>query len=140
MNDAESTPSPKRFCRKLGMRSAARNASPTSEFPKKWAVTRSRTRPAILLRKMPAATMTAAGRRRGPAIFPRKTPAAPKTAAVSPPVLAFASANAAPLAKRHRAPRKGDFTGRYAAALMATNQLRELLFQRADITDQVVDL
>ena len=29
MNDAESTPSPKRFCKKLGMRNAARNASLT---------------------------------------------------------------------------------------------------------------
>ena len=33
MNDAESTPSPKRFCKKLGMRSAALNASAASEFP-----------------------------------------------------------------------------------------------------------
>ncbi len=34
MNDAESTPSPNRFCKKLGMRKAARNASAESELPK----------------------------------------------------------------------------------------------------------
>src|SRR6266568_4047349 len=62
MNDAERTPSPKRFCKKLGMRSAARKASATSELPKKWANTRSRTSPAILLRKIPAATIEAAAR------------------------------------------------------------------------------
>jgi hypothetical protein len=34
MNEAERTPSPKRFCRKLGMRKAALNASAASEVPK----------------------------------------------------------------------------------------------------------
>jgi hypothetical protein len=34
MNDAERTPSPKRFCRKLGIRNAALKASAASEVPK----------------------------------------------------------------------------------------------------------
>ena len=34
MKDAESTPSPNRFWRKLGMRNAARKASAASELPK----------------------------------------------------------------------------------------------------------
>jgi hypothetical protein len=34
MNEAESTPSPNRFCRKLGIRNAALNASAASEVPK----------------------------------------------------------------------------------------------------------
>ena len=34
MNDAESTPSPKRFCRKFGMRNAALNASAASPSPR----------------------------------------------------------------------------------------------------------
>jgi len=34
MKEAESTPSPKRFWRKLGMRKAALNASAASELPK----------------------------------------------------------------------------------------------------------
>jgi hypothetical protein len=34
MNEAERTPSPKRFWRKLGIRNAALNASAASEVPK----------------------------------------------------------------------------------------------------------
>jgi hypothetical protein len=34
MKEAERTPSPKRFCRKLGMRKAALKASAASEVPK----------------------------------------------------------------------------------------------------------
>jgi hypothetical protein len=34
MKDAESAPSPNRFCRKLGMRNAALNASAAAEVPK----------------------------------------------------------------------------------------------------------
>jgi hypothetical protein len=34
MRDAESTPSPNRFCRKLGIRNAALNASAASDVPK----------------------------------------------------------------------------------------------------------
>ncbi len=34
MNEPESTPSPKRFCRKLGMRSAALNTAAIPELPR----------------------------------------------------------------------------------------------------------
>ncbi len=34
MNDADSAPSPNRFCRKLGMRNAALNASASTPRPK----------------------------------------------------------------------------------------------------------
>jgi hypothetical protein len=34
MNEAESTPSPNRFCNRFGMRKAAFSASATSELPK----------------------------------------------------------------------------------------------------------
>src|SRR5215467_13744001 len=59
MNDAESTPSPKRFCRILGMRNAPRSASAANELPRKCAIARSRTSPAMRLRKIPAATRKA---------------------------------------------------------------------------------
>src|SRR5256885_140054 len=55
MNDAESTPSPKRFCRKFGIRSAAENAPAATEFPRKCANTLPRTRPAMRLRRIPVA-------------------------------------------------------------------------------------
>jgi hypothetical protein len=35
MKEADNTPSPKRFCRKLGILNAALNASAASEVPKK---------------------------------------------------------------------------------------------------------
>src|ERR1700759_3292612 len=59
MNDADSTPSPKRFCRKFGIRIAALNAPAAFELPKKWANAFSRTRPAMRLRRMPDATSMA---------------------------------------------------------------------------------
>src|SRR6266404_316258 len=78
MNDAESTPSPKRFCSRLGIFSAALNASAAAPFPKKCANTYCRTKPAIRLRRMRAPTSAAA--RRG-AIAP-SSPAA----GASPPL------------------------------------------------------
>jgi len=58
INEAERTPSPKRFCKKLGILKAALNASAASELPKKCAKTLSRISPAILLRKIPVATIS----------------------------------------------------------------------------------
>src|SRR5438309_2498356 len=60
MNDAESAPSPNRFCRKFGMRNAALNASAASDWrPKYRAKNAWRISPVTRLRKMPAATKTA---------------------------------------------------------------------------------
>src|SRR3981081_481012 len=59
VKDADSTPSPKRFCRIFGMRSAARNASAASVLPRKWARERSLIKPAIRLSMIPAATRNA---------------------------------------------------------------------------------
>src|SRR5512142_3187663 len=56
MNEAESTPSPNRFWRKFGILSAALKASAAAELPRWWAKTRSRTRPANRLSRMPVAT------------------------------------------------------------------------------------
>ena len=64
IKEAERTPSPKRFCKRLGMRKAARKASAASELPKKWAKTRSRISPVMRLRRIPAATRNA--KRLGP--------------------------------------------------------------------------
>src|SRR5215471_7726521 len=58
MNDPDSAPSPKRFCRRLGMRNAALNASADSETcPKYFAISLTRTSPTRRLAKMPAATI-----------------------------------------------------------------------------------
>jgi hypothetical protein len=59
MKEAERTPSPKRFWRMLGIRSAARNASAASVLPRKWARERSLIKPAIRLSMIPAATRNA---------------------------------------------------------------------------------
>src|ERR1035437_2288271 len=59
MKDAESTASPKRFWRKLGMRMAALNASAASDVPRKCVNARVRTSPMMRLRKIPPATSTA---------------------------------------------------------------------------------
>src|ERR1700678_2769463 len=59
MNDADSTPSPNRFCRMLGMRKPALNASAVAESPRKWAKMLSRTRPAMRLSNTPAAMVPA---------------------------------------------------------------------------------
>ncbi len=40
MNDADSTPSPSRFCMRLGMRKAAAKASAIGLNPKKWLTAR----------------------------------------------------------------------------------------------------
>src|ERR1700726_3355618 len=61
MNDADRTPSPKRFWRKFGILSAARKASAAGNVPRKCANARSRTNPATLLNRIPLATK-AAGR------------------------------------------------------------------------------
>src|SRR3954467_10335143 len=63
MNEAESTPSPNRFCKKLGILNAALKASAASEEPKSGARTRWRTRPRMRLSRIRAATI-AAGRAR----------------------------------------------------------------------------
>ena len=55
MNEALSVPSPSRFCTTFGRRSPALNTSACNPVPKAVAMTRSRTRPAMRLRKMPAA-------------------------------------------------------------------------------------
>ena len=60
MNEALSVPSPRRFCRTFGMRSAARQASASGPVPKWWAKTISRANPKIRLTRMPAATLEAA--------------------------------------------------------------------------------
>src|SRR3990172_1403487 len=60
MNEALRTPSPKRFCRKLGIRNAAAKASAASLSPRKCASTRWRTRPVTRLNRIPAATSGAA--------------------------------------------------------------------------------
>jgi hypothetical protein len=59
IKEADSTPSPKRFCRIFGIRRAARNASAASVLPRKWASDRSRIKPAIRLSMIPAATSNA---------------------------------------------------------------------------------
>src|SRR5690348_11816128 len=59
MNDADSTPSPSRFWSTFGILKAALKASAESELPKKCAKMLSRTRPAMRLRKIPAATREA---------------------------------------------------------------------------------
>src|SRR5437868_14528359 len=60
MNEADRAPSPNKFWRKLGMRKAALKASAASDCrPKYLAKKRCRTRPAIRLRRMPAATSSA---------------------------------------------------------------------------------
>src|SRR5690349_18267212 len=59
MNDAESTPSPNRFCNMFGMRSAALNTPAASELPRKCANAFSRTSPEMRLSRMPAATSAA---------------------------------------------------------------------------------
>src|SRR6185295_19442583 len=56
MNEAESTPSPNRFWRKFGIRSAALNAPAGPELPRKCAKTCSRARPARRESRIPAAT------------------------------------------------------------------------------------
>src|SRR3990172_2834928 len=56
MKVALSVPSPRRFWSTFGIRRAPRNASAKREFPKYWANTRSRIRPAIRDSRMPAAT------------------------------------------------------------------------------------
>src|ERR1035437_7697532 len=60
MNEAESAPSPKRFCRKLGIRNAALNASAASVYrPKKYEKVLCRANPATRLNRMPVATRAA---------------------------------------------------------------------------------
>src|SRR5688572_12920411 len=56
MKDADKAPSPKRFCRKLGIRNAAMNASAESERPKYCAKNRWRIKPVSRLQRMPSAT------------------------------------------------------------------------------------
>ena len=77
MNEADSTPSPSRFCSRFGMRRAALNASEARPTPRKPAVTISRTRPDSRDSRMPAPT-----RARGPpprhpdrGVGPRSSPA-----------------------------------------------------------------
>src|ERR1041384_869112 len=79
MKDADNAPSPNRFCRKLGMRNAALQASASASRPKKCAMTRWRTSPARRLKRIPSATKNAErrglvnvlvdGRGEGPAGF-----------------------------------------------------------------------
>src|SRR5919201_1727541 len=66
MNDAERTPSPKRFCRTLGIRTAALNASAATPCvaPRYRAFNASRTRPRIRDSRMPEATKNAPARPR----------------------------------------------------------------------------
>src|SRR5918997_3034513 len=56
MNDADSTPSPSRFCIRFGMRSAALKASAAGLVPRTEPITTSRIRPAQRDSRMPAAT------------------------------------------------------------------------------------
>src|SRR4051812_17940613 len=65
MNDADRTPSPNRFCRKLGIFSAALNAPAAGELPRECAKTRTRMSPAMRLSRIPAATSTAKPAARG---------------------------------------------------------------------------
>src|SRR3954471_7379227 len=69
MKDPESAPSPNRFCSRLGIRTAALNASAASDWsPKKNEKIAVRARPDSRLARMPAATMVSARhKRRGPA-------------------------------------------------------------------------
>src|SRR5215218_3041463 len=67
MNDAESAPSPNRFCSRLGMRNAIWNASAASvRCPKYFAKRTDRAMPARRLRRMPAPTDCAATDGSGP--------------------------------------------------------------------------
>src|SRR6516164_4650638 len=60
MNDADSAPSPNRFCRKFGILKAAANASAGSDVcPRYFATSVARTNPDSRLTRMPAATRTA---------------------------------------------------------------------------------
>jgi hypothetical protein len=56
MNDAESEPSPRRFCSRLGIRRAAAKASAAGPRPSTDLRRDSRTRPAMRDRAIPAAT------------------------------------------------------------------------------------
>src|SRR3989304_4586628 len=60
MNEALRTPSPKRFCRKLGIRNAAARARAAPPSPRKCPSPRWRTRPVTRLNRIPAATSGAA--------------------------------------------------------------------------------
>ena len=58
MNDPESAPSPNRFCRRLGIRNAALNASTAMLFcPNSRAISRTRSSPANRLTRMPTPTV-----------------------------------------------------------------------------------
>src|SRR5450755_266950 len=59
MKDAESTPSPRRFCSVLGMRKAAEKGPAIEEGPKAWGNTRVRMKPASPDRRIPNATRVA---------------------------------------------------------------------------------
>src|SRR5215472_14391163 len=60
MKDAESTPSPSKFCKIFGMRNPALNASAAAELPRKCAKMLSRMMPAMRLSRIPDATTLAA--------------------------------------------------------------------------------
>src|SRR5260370_5343642 len=60
MKEPDSAPSPKRFCSRLGIRSAAVNASASACRPKKYENIIVRTSPARRLARMPAATIASA--------------------------------------------------------------------------------
>src|SRR3954471_8466693 len=65
MKDPERAPSPNRFCSRLGMRTAALNASAASDWsPKKNEKMAVRARPESRLARMPAATMVSARHKR----------------------------------------------------------------------------
>src|SRR3954469_12301321 len=65
MNDPESAPSPKRFCSRLGIRTAALNASAASDCrPKKYEKIPTRTTPDRRLARIPAATIASARKTR----------------------------------------------------------------------------
>src|SRR3954447_16692134 len=65
MKDPERAPSPNRFCSRLGMRTAALNASAASDWsPKKNEKIAVRARPESRLARMPAATMVSARHKR----------------------------------------------------------------------------
>src|SRR3954462_10743259 len=65
MKDPDRAPSPNRFCSRLGMRTAALNASAASDWsPKKNEKMAVRARPESRLARMPAATMVSARHKR----------------------------------------------------------------------------
>ena len=68
MKDAESDPSPRRFCSKLGMRKAAAKASAAGPRARVERSKDSRIKPAIRERKMPKATVWVFERFRTPCL------------------------------------------------------------------------